>query len=177
MSPGRGNPAPRAALRKAPDADVHPATTVPRSASGAVVATPSTRSRKPAATPAPKPAVESATKAGAGSGSTRGAAPKTSAAKANPKLTNRQAARVTPPASTKAVAASTPVKSTSKRKFGGSTSDAIRTAGEVPKGKKITVEISIPKRLRKDASDRAKARGMSLDAVVSSLLVSWLDQD
>ena len=102
MSPGRGNPAPRAALRKAPDADVHPATTVPRSASGAVVATPSTRSSKPAATPTPKPAAESATSAVAGSGSTRASAPKTSAPKANPKPTNRQAARVTPPADGKA---------------------------------------------------------------------------
>jgi hypothetical protein len=177
MSPSRSNPAPRSALRKAPDADVHPATTVPRSASGAVVATPSVRRRKPAAAKTSEPIVESAPADGSSARSPRESTPKTPAPKADPKLTHRQAARVTPPASTKSVAASTSVKSSAKRKFGGSTSDAIRSAAEIPKGKKITVEIVITKRLRKDATNQAKARGMSLDAVVSGLLVGWLDQD
>jgi len=178
------NPSPRPALRKAADADVHPA--APRPAR-------SPRARQdpvsvaPVPDARPTPAAESVTVEAA-------PAPATTALK---------------PAKKRHADAAKPTK----RKFSGSTSDHLRVpevsevtssqraaldylfendtkptkkptkkppAAAVPKpvdlmgGKQVELEAKVPKNLRKAARDEARTRGLDVDTVVTDLLHAWL---
>jgi hypothetical protein len=181
------NPTPRPALRKAADADVHPA--APRPARS-----PRARSTSVTVAPVPEPSpvpaledVDSVTVPAAG-------APKTVTAPLTP-AKKRHADPARPPKST-------------KRKFSGSTSDHLRVPevpevtsnqraaldhlfendhapkkGKAPKpvdlmgGKVVDLEASVPKNLRKAARDEAKKRGLDVDTVVTDLLHDWLTRD
>ncbi len=189
------NPSPRPALRKAEDAEVHPAAPRP-------VRSP--RARKTAASPGPVTSVPGP------------AAPAAALADPSPAAAAALDPLMTPPAKA-------PGKR--KRAFSGSTSDHMRMpeaetppepahaprskaakkpaavaapepprAAEVPAdattaatagakaraderlmgGKTVTVELRLPKKLRKAASAEAKARGLDVDAVVADLLYAWV---
>ena len=196
------NPTPRPALRKAEDADVHPAAPQPsrrpRTARAAEA--------PPAAAPAPRAtATRTSTRskrAAAGTAPTRstgdGAAPATSADSAAAEIaappeaeqTAKKAKRYqTPPA--------LPVKNKRNRTgFGGTTSDHLRrtdapaaaaaeTADKAAKkrakadaalltGSLSTVKVTLPKKLKKAAEKEAARRGLDLDAVTAELLHAWL---
>lgn len=171
------NPTPRPALRKADDADVHPA--APRPARSPRSRT-TTRAAEPsaAASVAAVPDPEQAT----------------------------TAEPTKAPAKPRGVAATTPGKSR-KRKFSGSTSDhmrvaeapeptseaaAVETVAPAPKtkpakvsppptpalltGKSVELEVHVPKALRKAARAEAKKRGLDIDTVVVDLLHAWLTE-
>lgn len=135
------NPAPRPALRKAPDAHIHPAAPqeprLLRHASTAEPAEPTT-AQPTAAEPT---AAEQATVAGIRSSSPLSGPP------------------------------------------GGTTSDSLRRAGKRGRsrppgkesGKKVALTVQIPKSLRKEFRAAIKADRQSADAVVATLLRSWLD--
>lgn len=179
------NPTPRPALRKAEDADVHPAAPqparrprTPRSA--AAPASPAEkkaaapRATKQAAAPAPVDAPVEAP------------APAPAAAPSKPAKAKRYA---TPPA--------VPVKKKRERTgFSGTTSDHLRrtdapaaaaaekASKDAKKRKKAdaallaspltTVKVKLPKKLAKAADKEAARRGLDLDAVTAELLHTWL---
>lgn len=135
MTTARGsNPAPRQALRRSADAQIHPATS------------------KVGPTLAPV----DATPAGPGS-----------AERAEPAAPGRSAAG-------RKRGGSKPPK-----KFTGATSDVLRPAPDPDRdlllGKLVTIEVSVPKRLRKAARTQAEHHGTTLDAVVTGLLAGWVD--
>ena len=78
-----------------------------------------------------------------------------------------------------------PSKSRSKRddkpgkKFRGATSDVLRPAPDPDRdlllGKQVTLEVQVPKRLRKAARAQAGRHNTDLDAVVTGLLAGWVD--
>jgi hypothetical protein len=164
------NPTPRPALRKADDAEVHPA--APRPA----------RSPRRAAVPAPSPAPapEAAAAPAAEEPAPRPAAPKTKAKRRYE----------TPPAVPVAV------KKRARKDFAGTTSDHLRPADaptaahdelhdakKPKKGKKADdlmsggtgkLTVVVPKKLRKAAEKEAARRGLDVDAVVADLLHAWL---
>jgi hypothetical protein len=182
------NPTPRPALRKAADADVHPA--APRPARS-----PRTRSTAvtvaPVPEPSPVPVLEDVTVDAVPVAATSPAetvpAPLTPA-----KKRHAEPGRATKP---------------TKRKFSGSTSDHLRVP-EVPEvtsnqraaldhlfenehqgkkakapkpvdlmgGKVVDLEASVPKNLRKATRDEATRRGLDVDAVVTDLLHAWLTE-
>ena len=175
------NPSPRPALRKAADADVHPA--APRPA----------RSPRARTTAVPVPD-----------------APPTPAAEAvTVEPASTASAPLTPPKKRQADARK-PARPT-KRKFSGSTSDHLRvpevpevtssqraaldhlfendapvgahpkaTKNKAPKpvdlmaGKPVDLGASVPKALRKAAREKAKDVGLDLDTVVTDLLHAWV---
>ncbi len=117
------NPIPRPALRKAPDADIHPAIADPDHV------TVDLRSQPAVSIPAP-PTVDT------GRIGTKG--------------------KVTKQADSK--------KAKSK-------SNAARR-----KGKRIELHVRVPRTVRSQLRDTAKARGTSVDDVVSTVLEGWLDK-
>lgn len=183
------NPSPRPALRKAADAEVHPA--APRPAR-------SPRAREDGIVVAPVPEARPAPEAG-------------------PVTVEPAAPAPLKPPKKRHAEADRPARPT-KRKFSGSTSDHLRVpevaeAGgpaqrsaldalfdgdpvpaparvaeqpgkaKAPKadrptnlmsGKLVDLEARVPKALRKAARDEAKRRGLDVDAVVTDLLHAWL---
>ena len=175
------NPTPRPALRKAADADVHPA--APRPAR-------SPRARSPAVTvapvpePSPVPVLEDVSVDAV-------TVDATSPAETVPApLKPAKKRHADPGHGTKPT----------KRKFSGSTSDHLRVpevdtpvartessstrprrtkpitreTDALMSGKTTELEVTVPKKLRKAAKAEAKRRGLDLDAVVSELLHDWL---
>ena len=140
-----GIPAPRPALKKAADAHIHPAA------------------------PDHRPVL------------LRHAADSEAEAKA---ASEAAAATGTPEAASgkvKAQRSTAPGKGSSlSGPLGGNTSDSMRRsrAGDRPakvSGKKVTLTVKIPKSLRKEFNAALKADRKDADAVVTSLLRSWLD--
>lgn len=162
-------PAPRPALRKAADAEHHPAagpSTGPQSAGepvvdaaevetpGAPPARPSGQQQSAAATAfwdALQSDAAAALQRNGGSGSADDGAGKP---KGKPK------------------------KSSAKKKFQGATSDVLRKdkpEQDLLLGKQVTLEVKVPKRLRKAATAQAERHGTTLDNVVTGLLAGWVD--
>lgn len=176
------NPSPRPALRKAADADVHPA--APRPAR-------SPRARTAPATPVPD-------------------ARPTPAAEAVPVEPATSATAALKPPKKRHPETRKPARPT-KRKFSGSTSDHLRvpevpevtssqrsaldhlfendaaipakpkaTKEKAPKpvdlmaGKPVDLGASVPKALRKAAREKAKDAGLDVDTVVTDLLHAWV---
>lgn len=190
------NPTPRPALRKAEDADVHPAAPqparrprTPRSTAAAPAAASSAPTEKKAAAPratkqAAAPAASPAAPAVAAVPADDAPAPPAAAAK--PAKSKRYA---TPPA--------VPVKKKRARTgFSGTTSDHLRrtdapaaaAAENAEKAAKkrrkadaalmssplVAVKVKLPKKLAKAAQKEAARRGLDLDAVTAELLHAWL---
>lgn len=169
------NPTPRPALRKAEDADVHPAAPKParspRPPRQAAPRTTAPAAPEPAPAPAPAPAPTA-----------------TAAAPAETKPRKKRRYE-TPPAVPVAV------KKRARKDFAGTTSDHLRPA-DAPtaahdelhdragkKQKKAAdlmgggtgkLTVVVPKRLRKAAEKEAARRGLDVDAVVADLLHAWL---
>lgn len=155
-NPSGGNPAPRAALRKAADATVHPAagfiggephqgdSVPPRSHIAAVP--PSEGSPEPAADRNP-----------------------TDGAPLRP---------VEPPKGKGATRAAAKGKGAG-RKFRGATSDVLRhpepRERDILLGKQVSLQVQVPKRLRKAARAQAQRQGTTIDEVVTGLLAGWVD--
>lgn len=140
-----GIPAPRPALKKAADAHIHPAA------------------------PDHRPAL------------LRHAAASDADSKAASEPAGATGAPEAPAAKVKAQRSTAPAKVSSlSGPLGGNTSDSIRRsrAGDRPakvSGKKVTLTVKIPKSLRKEFNAALKADRKDADAVVASLLRSWLD--
>lgn len=148
-------PAPRPALRKAPDAHIHPAAPANggvrlRAAAEGVADAAAGGEGRPAApltpVPGPRDSAEGGSDAGGGAEDARGRR------------------------------LSGPLK--------GVTSDSLRTAGrrggrsrrdERPREKRVELTVQVPKSLRKEFQAAAKARRTDPDAVVEALLRAWLD--
>ena len=182
------NPTPRPALRKAADADVHPAAPrparSPRARSTAVTVAPEPE-------PSPVPVLEDVTVDAV-------TVDATSPAETVPApLKPAKKRHADPGHGTKPT----------KRKFSGSTSDHLRVP-EVPEvtsnqraaldhlfenehhgkkskapkpvdlmaGKIVDLEASVPKNLRKAVRDAAKKRGLDVDTVVTDLLHAWITE-
>ena len=184
------NPSPRPALRKAADADIHPA--APRPA------------RSPRARTAPAAAVPDARPV-----------PTAGAAEAVTEQVAPAAAAPLKPAKKRQADARKPARPT-KRKFSGSTSDHLRVP-EVPEvtssqraaldhlfendvpatppatkakpkkdkapkpvdlmaGKSVDLGASVPKALRKAAREKATKVGLDIDTVVTDLLHAWVTE-
>ena len=166
----KGNPAPRPALRKADDADVHPA--VPRSGADEIVSLHGTtadavrtggsgsgRTRR-AATPAPAPAP--------------GRAPRAPAAAARPAAARPAGATPAQPArKPTSPGASQPLPPGDLHgRRGAVTSDTIRGRKDKP----VDLKAVVPKSLRQEVRDLAKRDGRSVDDVVTALLRDGLSR-
>lgn len=162
MTAPRGNPAPRPALRRAPDADVHPA--APKhgpDAAGGV---------------APRPAAE-----GAAPLTAPGGVPVDAAPPAEPPAPPVPPAPVGPAAvgpaampRTRAGVTPQPLPLTGgglRRARGRATSDALRGKGG---DKLVDLGVRVPKSLRKQLRQAAESRGMSPDELVALLLRNHL---
>jgi len=182
------NPTPRPALRKADDADVHPAAPrpprPPRTRSTAVTVAPVP---EPSPVPVPEDVPVEAVTAAATTPAGMAPAPLKPA-----KKRHADPGRATKPR---------------KRMFSGSTSDHLRVPdvpevtssqraaldhlfeseqpgkkAKAPKpvdlmgGKVVDLEASVPKNLRKAARDEARERGLDVDTVVTDLLHAWLTE-
>jgi len=198
------NPTPRPALRKAADADVHPAAPRPSR---------SPRARQAPVTVAPVP--ESVPEAedvadGADGGVTVEAvavdAVSVEAMTDVPATVAAPSTRSLKPPKKRHADPGRPVRAT-KRMFSGSTSDHLRVPEvqevtssqraaldhlfenddkakkpKAPKpvdlmgGKLVDLEASVPKNLRKAARDEARKRGLDVDTVVTDLLHAWLTE-
>jgi hypothetical protein len=191
------NPTPRPALRKAEDADVHPAaprpTRSPRSrttsrsdapsaeaAPAAVTAVP-TPDEKPVAKKAPAkprsagPAVSSKRRARKFSGSTSDHMRVADA----PETPEPVAVAATPKKSaTRSVKAAIVEPTTNETATAEPTPPATKVKPTVDaallKGKSVELEVHVPKNLRKAARAEAKKRGLDIDTVVIDLLHAWL---
>lgn len=142
-------PAPRPALRKAPDAHIHPA--APGHAPGALrLATSAAAATDEAVATVPAPA----TSPEASPAPARGTAPGTGHRLSGP--------------------------------LGGTTSDSLRAAAraasgrrrgsgrEKPKEKLVPLDVKVPKDLRKQLRDAARAAKQDPDVLVTALLRAWL---
>jgi len=198
------NPTPRPALRKAADADVHPAAPRPSR---------SPRARQAPVTVAPVP--ESVPEAedvadGADGGVTVEAvavdAVSVEAMTDVPATVAAPSTRSLKPPKKRHADPGRPARAT-KRMFSGSTSDHLRVPEvqevtssqraaldhlfenddkakkpKAPKpvdlmgGKLVDLEASVPKNLRKAARDEARKRGLDVDTVVTDLLHAWLTE-
>jgi len=198
------NPTPRPALRKAADADVHPAAPRPSR---------SPRARQAPVTVAPVP--ESVPEAedvadGADGGVTVEAvavdAVSVEAMTDVPATVAAPSTRSLKPPKKRHADPGRPVRAT-KRMFSGSTSDHLRVPEvqevtssqraaldhlfenddrakkpKAPKpvdlmgGKLVDLEASVPKNLRKAARDAARKRGLDVDTVVTDLLHAWITE-
>ena len=198
------NPTPRPALRKAADADVHPAAPRPSR---------SPRARQAPVTVAPVP--ESVPEAedvadGADGGVTVEAvavdAVSVGAVTDVPATVAAPSTRSLKPPKKRHADPGRPARAT-KRMFSGSTSDHLRVPEvqevtssqraaldhlfenddkakkpKAPKpvdlmgGKLVDLEASVPKNLRKAARDEARKRGLDVDTVVTDLLHAWLTE-
>ena len=198
------NPTPRPALRKAADADVHPAAPRPSR---------SPRARQAPVTVAPVP--ESVPEAedvadGADGGVTVEAVAVDSvsveAMTDVPATVAAPSTRSLKPPKKRHADPGRPARAT-KRMFSGSTSDHLRVPEvqevtssqraaldhlfenddkakkpKAPKpvdlmgGKLVDLEASVPKNLRKAARDEARKRGLDVDTVVTDLLHAWLTE-
>ena len=192
------NPTPRPALRKAQDAEVHPAAPRPARSARSAGAEPVVSPRSPAQ------AISAATRTSAAapgsapkSRSASSPAPTAKAASSAPKGSPTTTARGSTTPKTAAtrrprpVASVSPVGDDGPRKFSGSTSDHLRPEVEnepdasapapkatrkpdLMKGKTAELDVRVPKALRKAARARAKAEGLDLDTVVIDLLHEWV---
>ena len=198
------NPTPRPALRKAADADVHPAAPRPSR---------SPRARQAPVTVAPVP--ESVPEAedvadGADGGVTVEAvavdAVSVEAMTDVPATVAAPSTRSLKPPKKRHADPGRPARAT-KRMFSGSTSDHLRvpevqevtssqraaldhlfenddkakkptapTPVDLMGGKLVDLEASVPKNLRKAARDAARKRGLDVDTVVTDLLHAWLTE-
>jgi hypothetical protein len=187
------NPTPRPALRKADDADVHPAAPIsarsPRSARTPRSATEGPRPTGAARTsPGPaRAAVATETESDAAATGS-GSATVSMMPEAGEKQAQRRA-KASAVAAAEAAAATPeapPTKAPRTRKFSGATSDHLRVteparavvapAAELLKGKSAELEVRVPKALKKAARAEAKKRGLDLDTVVIDLLHAWLTE-
>lgn len=172
--PARRLPAPRPALRKAADAEHHPA------------AGPSTGSH-PAQDPAADPAELTApgTAPARPSGQQQSAAAtafwdalQSDAAAALARNGSGGAGRADSADPTDDKPKQKSKKASAKKKFQGATSDVLRKdkpEHDLLLGKQVTLEVKVPKRLRKAATAQAERHGTSLDNVVTGLLAGWVD--
>jgi hypothetical protein len=191
------NPTPRPALRKAEDADIHPAAPRParstrsrttsrsdapsaEAAPAAVTAVP-TSEEKPVAKKAPAkprsagPAVPAKRRTRKFSGSTSDHMRVADA----PETAEPVAVAATPKKSTPRVAKTATVEPTaSETATPGPTPPATKAKPTVDasllKGKSVELEVHVPKNLRKAARAEAKKRGLDIDTVVIDLLHAWL---
>lgn len=195
------NPTPRPALRKAGDADVHPAAPRPtRSPRSRTAPHPDPPGSEPvpaavAALPAPdeKPAAKKAP------AKPRTAAPATPSKRRERKFSGNTSdhMRVAESADNVEVAASAPSAPRSAPRPAPKPAAAVpavaapaqpskvtepsapvrarKSAGaELLKGKSVELEVHVPKALRKAARAEAKKRGLDIDTVVVDLLHAWL---
>jgi len=186
------NPTPRPALRKADDADVHPAAPSPaRSPRSPRTPRSATEGPRPTGTArtGPRPSRADAvtdTDTGAATGS--GSATVSVMPEPGEKQAQRRAKASAVAAAEAAAAAPevTPVKARRTRKFSGATSDHLRVTeptrpvvapgAELLTGKSAELEVIVPKALKKAARAEAKKRGLDLDTVVIDLLHAWLTE-
>ena len=180
------NPTPRPALRKAADAEVHPAAPRPaRSARAAAAA----GEPAPYPRPAPEPSAPQ-TKPATRTGTSPSASPQP-----RPRSATTSATKTARSRGPRAVAPAPEAPEKAPRKFRGSTSDHMRpdsepetkpgngrdtasskaaTKPDLMKGKSTELDVRVPKALRKAARARAKAEGLDLDTVVIDLLHDWV---
>lgn len=152
-TPRNPNPAPRAALRKAADATVHPAVGF----TGAEPSRAETTAQRShiAAVPAAdqQHAVEG-----------RGGADDQVRPLARPTGKGKKGKAA---------------KRSTGRKFQGATSDVLRhpepRERDILLGKQVTLQVQVPKRLRKAARAQAERQGTTIDEVVTGLLAGWVD--
>jgi hypothetical protein len=168
------NPTPRPALRKAEDADVHPAAPrpvrspraprkpAPRDTSARAASSAATGTTRSTAAADAAPAAAAPTKR------TRAFSGSTSDAVRMPDVESAPSAE---PARRSRAAQQTSPQGTAKAGPEGLTTDE---AAKLMTGKTVVVEVHLPKRLRKAAAAEAKARGLDVDAVVADLLHAWL---
>jgi len=178
------NPTPRPALRKAEDADVHPAaprpTRSPRSRTTSRTDAPSAEATPAAVTAVPASRETPAAKKAPAK--PRAASPTTSSKRRQRKFSGSTSDHMRVAETVDAVAvsaheqqekSSAPVTETSAAS--PSTLGAATTPGaELLKGKTVELEVHVPKALRKAARTEAKQRGLDLDTVVIDLLHAWL---
>ncbi|CAB4926566.1 unannotated protein [freshwater metagenome] len=170
------NPTPRPALNKAEDASIHPATSRPNHAD-AKPADPSgstpaaerpqqpTKPRNARAASTRKPAAPARKFGGSTSDHLR-----VPDQPADPSAEAEVPATPTPtPTPTPKKKPAAPTQATK-----ASQTRAAKPPVDLMGGKMTTLEVVVPKRLRKAAKAEAKARGLDVDAVVSELLHAWL---
>ncbi|HEY5135103.1 MAG TPA: hypothetical protein VIJ41_04900 [Candidatus Nanopelagicales bacterium] len=198
------NPTPRPALRKAADADVHPAAPRPSRS-------PRARQAPVTVAPVPEPVPEAEDVADVADGGVTVEAVAVEAVSVGavtdvPATVAAPSTRSLKPPKKRHADPGRPARAT-KRMFSGSTSDHLRVPEvqevtssqraaldhlfenddkakkpKAPKpvdlmgGKLVDLEASVPKNLRKAARDEARKRGLDVDTVVTDLLHAWLTE-
>jgi hypothetical protein len=197
------NPTPRPALRKAADADVHPAAPRPSRS-------PRARQAPGTVAPVPEPEPEAEDVDDVADGGVTVEAVGSEAVTDEPATVAATvaapSARSLKPPKKRHADPGRPARAT-KRMFSGSTSDHLRVPEvqevtssqraaldhlfenddkakkpKAPKpvdlmgGKLVDLEASVPKNLRKAARDEARKRGLDVDTVVTDLLHTWLTE-
>lgn len=187
--PARRLPAPRPALRKAADAEHHPAagpsvgpevaedlgSGAPEvEASDAAPARPSGQPQSAAATAfwdaLQSDAAAALQRNGAATGTDVAAGEPSDGSQERPP---RKSGAKKPPSQK-----SSGKKPSAKKKFQGATSDVLRKdkpEQDLLLGKQVSLEVRVPKRLRKAATAQAERHGTTLDNVVTGLLAGWVD--
>lgn len=190
VSTQRRTPPPRPALRKAGDAHLHPAAGIaaPAPAPPAPLVTvppipatepePARKGSRPAVPPVTLPSSQDGGKAGtalATDGPLRASdAPPSEPEPPAPQPPAPQPPDTEPDPAPKAKKPKRPkADDPVVRPFHGSTSDTIRR--HKPAGKKVDLDVQVPKPLRKAAREKADRIGLSLDTVVTDLLTVWID--
>jgi hypothetical protein len=198
------NPTPRPALRKAADADVHPAAPRPSRS-------PRARQAPVTVAPVPEPVPEAEDVADVADGGVTAEAVAVDAVSVGavtdvPATVAAPSTRSLKPPKKRHADPGRPARAT-KRMFSGSTSDHLRVpevqevtssqraaldhlfenddTAKKPKapkpvdlmgGKLVDLEASVPKNLRKAARVEARKRGLDVDTVVTDLLHAWLTE-
>jgi len=198
------NPTPRPALRKAADADVHPAAPRPSRS-------PRARQAPVTVAPVPESVPEAEDVADVADGGVTVEAVAVEAVSVGavtdvPATVAAPSTRSLKPPKKRHADPGRPARAT-KRMFSGSTSDHLRVPEvqevtssqraaldhlfenddkakkpKAPKpvdlmgGKLVDLEASVPKNLRKAARDEARKRGLDVDTVVTDLLHAWLTE-
>lgn len=160
------HPVPRPALRKSPDANLHPA--APGRPGLRLAA--ADRKVAPPPAPAPAPTATPTSKSGkAGKPEKQKSASKS--AKSGKAHKAGKSDNGTAPAS----------RSRLSGPLAGKTSDSLRAAPKrqragkkAPKEKLVELQVKVPKALRKDLRSAAKSTKRSEDAIVTALLRGWL---
>ncbi len=164
-------PAPRPALRKADDAEHHPAAGPSTVSHVAAAPEPAPAEAEPARPSGPAQSAaatafwdalqsDAAAALQRNGGSGNGGSGK---GDAGGKAKGKKASGKKPP---------------TKKKFQGATSDVLRKdrpEQDLLMGKQVTLEVKVPKRLRKAATAQAERHGTTLDNVVTGLLAGWVD--
>jgi hypothetical protein len=182
------NPAPRRALRKADDADVHPATTRPAPLSpvaGVGELTPTASPVVPDASPQQNATTDAASteksksgKASAGKARALESAADKKPGSAKPAAPNKASGDAPVTAAKKASGATKSTVAVWDNRFHGNTSDVLRaqqTTHDLLRGAEGILEVKVPKRLRRAVRLEAENRGLTVDKVVIRLLADWIE--